>query len=168
MNNISFNNQKGVTAIVAVVLLAMFSLIMAGGAYAYVSGSLDIFKNLGDSFLNNERTRVIVEDKKCYNGTSKFRISLTNDGETQIKLDEGEIYIYDSQHNTEYRNRDFRKLEGAKFAEPTKTMKPDNITLASSNDVFNNKGEEYRIQFEFGDYTMHEIKCKPNRFISKA
>lgn len=160
MNNISFNNQKGVTAIVAIVLLAMFSLIIAGGAYAYVSGSLDIFKNLGDSFLNNERTRVVVEDKKCYNGTSTFRISLTNDGETQIKLKESEIYIYDSEKRLQYRNRDFRKLKGANFAEPTKTMKMTNITLASSNDIFNNKGEEYRIQFEFGDYKMYEIKCK--------
>lgn len=103
--------RRGVTPVVAVVLLLGMTVAASGGAYAWVSQVQDQAQRDAARSLS---TQLEVEDLRCDRGA--VRIAVQNSGDTQIRTADADLYVYDdSEELVAARSFDG---SGMAFAEP--------------------------------------------------
>lgn len=138
--------RKGITPIVAVILLVMITVTMAGAALAFMTNTIDIFQGSADDEIGKDKFDLVVKDYYCYNGTNKLMVSIKNDGEKKLDTSFADILVYSDNKivTTEQKSEDFR---GANFSLQGDYQEPMNVSL--SGYTFNTDKNNYNVVIEF-------------------
>ncbi len=130
--------RRGITPVVAVVLLLMMTIGAAGGAYAWFTQIQDEAQEEADTTLASSFT---VKDVRCT--TQEIEIAASNTGDVEFGSDTADVYLY---HDGTLARAAEIDLSTAGFRQPggfgrVADWLPDNVTA----------GREYRVEVEVPD-----------------
>ncbi|MCJ7450126.1 MAG: hypothetical protein MUP58_00075 [Candidatus Nanohaloarchaeota archaeon QJJ-9] len=84
--------RKGITPVIAVVLLLMMTVGAAGAFYSYYSGMLDKF--MGKA-TERQNTQFSISSLECGTGnTNNITVVFSNNGQTTLDLSPANIYVH--------------------------------------------------------------------------
>lgn len=106
--------RKGITPVVAIVLLLMMTVAAAGAAFTWFSQMQEQVQDRASSELNRQ---LEVRDLVCDSANDQIEISISNTGSTTIPLSGVSVFVRDSTGhlNTTITDRDW---SGNAFGDP--------------------------------------------------
>ncbi|MDY6766368.1 MAG: archaellin/type IV pilin N-terminal domain-containing protein [Candidatus Nanohaloarchaea archaeon] len=155
MTNMS---SKGITPVVATVLLLMMTVAAAGGAYVWFTNMQDQFRQRAEGEI---QTELSVRDLQCDADDDTIEIALSNSGSTEVALEEVDVFIRGSGGNL---NATFTEEDwtGTGFSDPGGfgSVTLDMANTDSGSD-FLVAGSFYKVETYFAntDYTLSVGGC---------
>jgi len=167
MNNLTVRVRKGITPVIAIVLLLMMTVAAAGGAYAWLTQLQEQFQNQAEEDVERG---IDITDLRCYNdqGTGTVEVFFSNSGTTQLDLNPIDLNVRSaSTSNVNYtltrtsiglaQNQlsdqvFFETESGEDFADP-RSSAAYTIGLDDSMEV----GQRYEMEFIFTDENSEAV-----------
>jgi len=134
--------RKGITPVIAVILLLMITVAIVGGVYLWINAISKDKMGGTDDILNTE---VSIEDLVCDSGDT-INISLENGGKRTINAGTTFIYVRDATTDS-LKGRITIDWSGQDFENPNGFSQISNIDISSAVDW--DSGDIYNIEIEF-------------------
>lgn len=83
-------HQKGITPVIAIVLLLMMTVALGGAVFAWFSQMQEDFQDRAEDQIN---TRVSVEDLICSSADDEIRVYIKNTGDESLSLTNVDMYV---------------------------------------------------------------------------
>lgn len=132
--------RKGITPVIAIVLLLMMTVAVAGGAYAWMQGIIGGQQNQAEFEQNTE---LAFRGLSC-NATGFVDFTLKNDGSTTLDASAVDIFVYNVSTDELATNAQTSKASPTDF-QPGSIWSQEDVNL----DISLVNGNEYEIRFEF-------------------
>lgn len=163
-------SRKGVTPVIAIVLLLMMTVAAAGAAYTWFS---QMQENLQSEATAGLQTELSVKDMVCDADADEIRLSLKNSGSTSIDVSDVDVFIdgSDGHLNATVQDADWTSSGssgtgcGSATCEFADAGGFDEATIQLSNadtgSGFLVEGKFYTIEADFSlsDYTLNAGGC---------
>ncbi len=143
--------RKGITPVVAMVLLLMMTVAAAGAAYIWTQGIISGQQEEAEQQLDTEIT---VRDLQCTASNGEIDFFLDNTGSTTVEAGDITVYLYSVADDSLVNTLDTSASDLAPGDEWDSTESFDSSDMDAGND--------YRVEFEFtnqGSYTISE-RCQ--------
>lgn len=134
--------RKGITPVVAIVLLLMLTVAIAGGVYAWVNG----FFGEQEGELNNQvNTQLNFLDLYCDASSDEIDFFIKNAGSKEVDASDVSFYIRDFSNDRLLEELSTSKTSGGSDLAPGDSW--DTVKALTSTDLV--AGSEYKITAEF-------------------
>ncbi|MDY6766123.1 MAG: archaellin/type IV pilin N-terminal domain-containing protein [Candidatus Nanohaloarchaea archaeon] len=140
--------RKGITPVVAMVLLLMMTVAAAGAAYVWTQGIISGQRQEATQQLNTEIT---VRDLQCAAGSGEADFFLDNTGSTTIAASDVTAYLYNVSDNSLITTVDTSHSDLAPGANWDGTVSFGGSNMAS--------GFEYSVQWEFANQGSYSVSA---------
>lgn len=140
-------SRKGVTPVIAIVLLLMMTVAAAGAAYTWFSQMQEQLQSRATADLQSELT---VRDLRCNaKPDNTIVISLSNSGSTSLDLDDVDVFVRgsDGHLNSTITGRDW---SGSGFESPGGFGEVTvDLSNAGTGSTFLVEGRFYKVEADF-------------------
>ncbi len=154
MRTPTFSTRKGITPVVAIILLLMLVIVAVGGMWGWISGFIG---GAQEDATAEFRTELEVRDIICTDasGDDELQWFIMNTGETDVSANDVRIYIYNVSNGNLVVQEDVTSgLPGAGTLAAGDTWNylasDDGPFMWTSADPFT-AGNSYRVEIEFVD-----------------
>lgn len=148
----TFTDRKGITPVIAIVLLLMMTVAIAGGAYAWMQGIIGGTQEQANFAQNTELEFL---DLQCEESTGSIVFTLQNDGSTTLDASNVDVFLHNISTGELIQANTSVQRSPSDFA-PGDLWQDQTVQFQGVSALVN--GLEYRVQIEFTNDNSYSVE----------